>query len=88
MNVGVLASGNGTNLQALIDRAHGRAGVRVVAVGSDRADAPALERTLREFDGDEFDAGVIRRHAEHFSTAAFRERFSEQVHQALEAGSG
>jgi phosphoribosylglycinamide formyltransferase-1 len=44
MNVGVLASGTGTNLQALIDRAHGRDGVQLVAVGSDRADAQALRR--------------------------------------------
>lgn len=44
MNVGVLASGAGTNLQALIDRAHGRDGVELVAVASDRRDAPALER--------------------------------------------
>jgi phosphoribosylglycinamide formyltransferase-1 len=44
MRVGVLASGAGTNLQALIDRAHGRDGVELVAVGSDKPDAPALER--------------------------------------------
>jgi phosphoribosylglycinamide formyltransferase-1 len=44
MNVGVLASGAGTNLQALIDRAHGRDGVRLVAVASDRAEARALTR--------------------------------------------
>jgi phosphoribosylglycinamide formyltransferase 1 len=44
MNVGVLASGTGTNLQALIDRAHGRDGVQIVAVGSDRPEAPALDR--------------------------------------------
>ncbi len=44
MRVGVLASGAGTNLQAILDRVHGRAGVEVVAVGSDKADAPALER--------------------------------------------
>jgi phosphoribosylglycinamide formyltransferase-1 len=44
MNVGVLASGAGTNLQALIDRAHGREDVWIVAVGSDKPDAPALER--------------------------------------------
>jgi phosphoribosylglycinamide formyltransferase 1 len=44
MNVAVLASGTGTNLQALIDRAHGRDGVTIVAVGSDRPDAQALER--------------------------------------------
>ena len=44
MRVGVLASGAGTNLQALIDRVHGRAGVELVAVASDRSDARALER--------------------------------------------
>jgi phosphoribosylglycinamide formyltransferase-1 len=46
MNVGVLASGAGTNLQAIIDRLHGRT-VRVVAVGSDQPDAPALARAER-----------------------------------------
>jgi phosphoribosylglycinamide formyltransferase 1 len=44
MNVAVLASGTGTNLQALIDGVHGRDGVTIVAVGSDRLDAQALER--------------------------------------------
>ena len=47
MNVGVLASGAGTNLQALIDRVHGRDGVTIVAVASDKPDAPALERARR-----------------------------------------
>lgn len=40
----MLASGAGTNLQALIDRVDGRGGVELVAVGSDRPDARALER--------------------------------------------
>lgn len=44
MNVAVLASGTGTNLQALLDRVHGRGGVQIVAVASDRVDAPALGR--------------------------------------------
>jgi phosphoribosylglycinamide formyltransferase-1 len=44
MNVGVLASGAGTNLQALIDHLHGRDDVWIVAVGSDKPDAPALRR--------------------------------------------
>jgi len=44
MNVGVLASGVGTNLQALLDHVHGRDGVAIVAVASDRSDARALER--------------------------------------------
>ncbi len=42
--VGVLASGEGTNLQAIIDRVHGREGMQVVAVGSDRPEARALGR--------------------------------------------
>jgi phosphoribosylglycinamide formyltransferase 1 len=44
MNVGVLASGTGTNLQALIDRAHGREGVVLCGVASDTPGARALER--------------------------------------------
>jgi phosphoribosylglycinamide formyltransferase-1 len=44
MNVAVLASGAGTNLQALLDRVHGRDGVEIVAVASDKPDAWALER--------------------------------------------
>lgn len=44
MRVAVLASGAGTNLQALIDRVHGREGVELVAVASDRPAAQALER--------------------------------------------
>jgi phosphoribosylglycinamide formyltransferase-1 len=44
LNVAVLASGAGTNLQALLDRVHGRDGVQIVAVASDKPDAPALQR--------------------------------------------
>jgi phosphoribosylglycinamide formyltransferase-1 len=40
----VVASGVGTNLQALLDRVHGRDGIEVVAVASDRPSAPALGR--------------------------------------------
>jgi len=40
----VLASGTGTNLQSLIDGVHGRDRITIVAVGSDRPDAQALER--------------------------------------------
>ncbi|HZE06254.1 MAG TPA: phosphoribosylglycinamide formyltransferase [Solirubrobacteraceae bacterium] len=47
MNVGVLASGTGTNLQALIDRAHGADGIVIRAVASDKAEAQALERGRR-----------------------------------------
>jgi phosphoribosylglycinamide formyltransferase-1 len=47
MKVGVLASGAGSNLQALIDRVHGRGGIEIVAVASDKAQAMALERARR-----------------------------------------
>jgi phosphoribosylglycinamide formyltransferase-1 len=40
----VLASGSGTNLQAILDRLHGRDGVEVVGVGSDKPKARALDR--------------------------------------------
>lgn len=41
--IAVLASGEGTNLQALIDRIHGQA-VEIVAVSGDKPGARALER--------------------------------------------
>jgi phosphoribosylglycinamide formyltransferase-1 len=44
MNVGVLASGYGSNLAAILARCHDVDGVRVVAVGSDQPTAKALER--------------------------------------------
>jgi phosphoribosylglycinamide formyltransferase 1 len=47
MRVGVLVSGAGTNLQAILDRVHGRYGVEVVAVATDQPGAPALERATR-----------------------------------------
>ncbi|HEY4276634.1 MAG TPA: phosphoribosylglycinamide formyltransferase [Conexibacter sp.] len=42
--IAVLASGAGSNLQAILDSVHGRDGIEVVAVGSNKADAPALAR--------------------------------------------
>ena len=44
--IAVLASGTGTNLQALLDTVHGRE-AEIVAVASNVADAPALERARR-----------------------------------------
>jgi phosphoribosylglycinamide formyltransferase-1 len=44
MNVGVLASGHGSNLAAILARCHNVDGTRVVAVGSDQPAAEALER--------------------------------------------
>jgi phosphoribosylglycinamide formyltransferase-1 len=40
----VLASGTGTNLQAIVDRLHRRDGIEVVGVASDKPGARALER--------------------------------------------
>jgi phosphoribosylglycinamide formyltransferase 1 len=42
--VAVLASGTGTNLQAILDQLHGRDGIEVAAVASDKPGAQALER--------------------------------------------
>jgi phosphoribosylglycinamide formyltransferase-1 len=44
MNLGVLASGAGTNLQAILDTVHGRDGIALTAVASDNPEAPALDR--------------------------------------------
>jgi phosphoribosylglycinamide formyltransferase-1 len=40
----VLASGSGTNLQAILDQLHGRDGIEVVGVASDKPGARALDR--------------------------------------------
>jgi phosphoribosylglycinamide formyltransferase-1 len=40
----VLASGSGTNLQAILDTLHGQEGIEVVGVASDKPGARALER--------------------------------------------
>jgi phosphoribosylglycinamide formyltransferase-1 len=45
--IAVLISGEGTNLQALLDSVHGRDGIQIVAVVSSRADARGLERARR-----------------------------------------
>ena len=45
--LGVLASGTGTNLQAILDQLHGRDGIEVAGVGSDNPGAIALERAER-----------------------------------------
>jgi phosphoribosylglycinamide formyltransferase-1 len=71
MNVGVLASGAGTNLQALLDTVNGRDGVSVVAVGSDKRDARALERAVA--------AGVATRV---FERSAFADRAARDAAMA------
>jgi phosphoribosylglycinamide formyltransferase-1 len=45
--VAVLASGGGTNLQAILDQLHGRDGIEVVGVGSNVPGARALERAAK-----------------------------------------
>ncbi len=44
LRVAVLASGNGTNLQAILDGPHAGGAVEVVGVASDKSGARALER--------------------------------------------
>lgn len=43
----VLVSGEGTNLQALLDEVHGRDDIEIVAVASSRPEARGLERARR-----------------------------------------
>jgi phosphoribosylglycinamide formyltransferase-1 len=42
--VAVLISGEGSNLQAILDKVHGRDGIEVVCVGSNKVGARGLER--------------------------------------------
>jgi len=42
--IAVLASGTGTNLQAILDDVHGRDGIEIVCVASNKSDARALVR--------------------------------------------
>jgi phosphoribosylglycinamide formyltransferase 1 len=44
LRVAVLVSGEGSNLQAILDRLHGREGIEVVGVGSNREAARGLQR--------------------------------------------
>jgi phosphoribosylglycinamide formyltransferase-1 len=45
--IAVLISGEGTNLQSLLDTVHGTDGIEVVAVAASRGDARGLERAHR-----------------------------------------
>jgi phosphoribosylglycinamide formyltransferase 1 len=63
LRVAVLASGTGTNLQAILDTVHGRDGVEVVAVASDQPGAAALDRAA--------DSGIA---GEVFPAAGFADR--------------
>jgi phosphoribosylglycinamide formyltransferase 1 len=46
-DIAVLVSGEGTNLQALLDSVHGREGIEIVAVAASRAEAGGLARAQR-----------------------------------------
>jgi phosphoribosylglycinamide formyltransferase 1 len=59
----VLASGTGTNLQAILDGVHGRDGIEVVCVASNKPDARALQRAA--------EAGI---ESAVFQRAAYRDR--------------
>jgi len=73
MRVGVLASGNGTNLQALLRAAEAGAAYTIVAVISNVAEAYALERARR--------AGVAAYWVDHRGRS--RENFEEEVAHIL-----
>ena len=45
--IAVLASGGGTNLQAILDKLHGSDGIEVVGVVSDKSEAMALDRARK-----------------------------------------
>lgn len=66
MRVSVLASGEGSNLQALLDVVHKKHGVEIVCVVSDKAGAKALERAAAEgipfaiFQASDFEDRVAR----------------------------
>jgi phosphoribosylglycinamide formyltransferase-1 len=67
VNIAVLASGTGTNLQALIDQVHRRDAITIVAVGSDKPEAAALARAraagipTRTFPAAQFAGGRVER---------------------------
>jgi phosphoribosylglycinamide formyltransferase-1 len=67
--IGVLASGSGTNLQAILDTVHGEDGIEVAGVAGNRPDAKALERARSAgietavFERSNFDSRATRDHA-------------------------
>ena len=69
--VGVLVSGSGTNLQAILDAVHGQDGIDVVAVACNRPAAGALERAER--------AGIARRV---FESSAYPDRRARDLDMA------
>ncbi len=79
MNIGVLASGRGSNLQALLDAGpEALGGARVVLVLSDQPGAPALERARK--------AGVAARALQPADAATVEEYEQRLVRLLAEAG--
>jgi phosphoribosylglycinamide formyltransferase-1 len=75
LDVGILVSGSGTNMQAIIDASQsGSLDVRVRVVISNRPDAPALDRAKR--------AGLTTRVVQHKQFAT-RESFDQALVEAL-----
>jgi len=75
LNIGVLVSGSGTNLQSIIDAcSRGELPARVACVISNKADAYALERAKK--------AGIPALHLDH-RTYSGREGYDEAVVAAL-----
>ena len=70
----VLVSGEGSNLQAIIDKLHGRDGIEVACVAASRAGAPALERAERA----QLPAHVFAT-ADHLDRAARDEALAEWI---------
>jgi phosphoribosylglycinamide formyltransferase 1 len=67
----VLASGSGTNLQAIIKQVHGQDGIEIVAVVSDKPEARALQRAA--------DAGI---ETEVFSRSRYGDREARDLAMA------
>lgn len=80
LGVGVLASGAGTNLQAILDTVHGHDGISVRAVASNRSEAAALERAAA--------AGIPTRVFELPDPTARAERDSEMAAWLEQEGVG
>ncbi len=72
----VIAIDAGGTQDSVVD---GVTGLLVPPTGSPEGDLAAWARVLREFDPARFDPDVVRRHAERFSRATFRDRIRDLV---------
>jgi glycosyltransferase involved in cell wall biosynthesis len=79
----VLAKGAGGALESVAD---GVSGVLYAPGAGTTREVEALATAMRDFDPTRFDPSTVRRQAETFSPARFREGFGAAVEEALEAG--